>query len=193
MSNAYKEHITPQQLDSFRKNISHERMILVDSVEGILRDMCLLFTKGITKEAQTAVANKLIDAGYRFSAIKAGLNRITETSQYFPSYMEIVTSVRLFMPQDSFSTKSDIEYEKEQEKMEHVKAQMIKAVGEEGMTKYFKWWCKNLPPFEVEPLIDSAYLKCALFDWYDAGMGNDFEKVKLIGQAKFLNAYTKTA
>jgi hypothetical protein len=185
LSSAYKDHLTPEQLDKMDYRNATSFHILTDIVEMLIRDTAALYSKAVTKDAQKAIASKLVSTGYRYSAIKSGLNRLAETTQYFPSYSEIVASVRLFMPQEDTRKTSDTVYEREQEKFEKLKGEMIRLLGQEGIEKYLKWHLKHV--FELPYLPEhEKFLKCAIFDWFDAGMGNDFEKIKAIGKDKLL-------
>ena len=185
MNSAYKDHLTPEQLDKMDINNPTSFHILTDMVENLIRDTGSLYARSVTKDAQKAIAKKLCQQGYRYSAIKSGLDRLAETSPNFPSYSDIVASVRLFMPQDAILTKNDIEYQKEQERFEHYKAEMLKVIDQDGLERYFKWWKENIPPFQISKEYESLYLKCAIFDWVDAGMANKREKIIEIGKAKF--------
>jgi hypothetical protein len=185
MTSPYKDHLTPEALDKMDIRNPTSFHVLTDMVENLIRDTGSLYARSVTKDAQKAIAKKLCQQGYRYSAIKSGLDRLAETSPNFPSYSDIVASVRLFTPQDSIQTKNDAEYQKEQQRFEHYKAEMIKMIGEEGLSKYYKWWKKNVAPFPVSEEYQELYVKCAIFDWVDSGMSNNFEKITEIGKAKF--------
>jgi hypothetical protein len=182
---AFKDHLTPEILDKMDIRNPTSFHILTDMVESLIRDTGSLYARSVTKDAQKAIAKKLCSQGYRYSAIKSGLDRLAETSPNFPSYSDIVASVRLFTPQDSIQNKNDAEYQKEQERFEKYKAEMVNVIGLDGLEKFFKWWKKNVPPFEISKDYERLYLKCAIFDWVDAGMSNNKEKIIQIGKSKF--------
>jgi hypothetical protein len=185
MTSPYKDHLTPEALDKMDIKNPTSFHILTDMVENLIRDTGSLYARSVTKDAQKAIAKKLCQAGYRYSAIKAGLDRIAETSPAFPSYSDIVASVRLFTPSDSIQTKNDVEYQKEQERFEKYKAEMVKLMGEDGLARFFKWWKENVPPFQISKEYEALYLKCAIFDWVDAGLSTNREKISQVGKMKF--------
>lgn len=183
MSNSYGSHMTPQQLDEIDKTKPTLKHILVHEIELIIGSLGNFFQRGMTKDAHKAVAEKLVNSGYRYTAVKSGIERIIETSDKYPSYAEIVTSCRLYMPVGSLD-KSDKLFEAEEEKFNKIKEQFFKAVGEGGDVKIVQWWLKNVSDIPFKDHESMIYLKPALFDWFDSGMGKDFEKMKQIGLRK---------
>jgi Arc/MetJ-type ribon-helix-helix transcriptional regulator len=182
--NDYKDHLTPDQLNNFRNNVAHEKMLLIDSVEKIIRDCSMMYNRPLTKEACKLMATKLIESGYKFKSIKDGINRIIETSGNFPSYSELVSSVRLFMPQDHFESKSDLEFQKEELELERLKSEFERVIGQDALEKFLKWHLKNVFEIQYVPNIHGKFIKCALFDWRDSNFSNDFNKIKSIGISK---------
>lgn len=181
----YDEHLTPEKLDAMDfKNPTHVH-ILGDQVESLIKNMGLFFSKNITREAQVAIAKKLVEAGYRFTAIKRGLNQIIETSQSYPTYSEIVASIRPFMPQYGVSEFTNKRFEQEKQRHDKLRTEFINMLGEETLNKYVEWWLKNIPEINIKE--SKTYEKCALFDWDDAGKSNNFEKIKTIGKNKLLS------
>jgi len=176
---------TEKQLDEIDKNKPHFKHIFTDHVEKELAKMGKFFQKNLDKSYLQPVALKLTDDGFSFKAIKMGLNSIIELQSKFPSYSEITASIRPFCTNYKDSNSEDKEYLKEQEKFEHYKNEMIRVMGEDGLARYFKWWKSVVPDFKIDKDFDSLYLKCAIFDWVDAGMSNNREKILQVGKAKF--------
>ncbi len=179
---------TDQQLDEIDITKPHLRHVLTDNIEVLVKQMAKMYNKPVDKDFQMGVANRLVGAGFRYLAIKNGLNRLVETHGRFPSYAEITASIRPFCNPGELIRPEDVAYIAEEKKYQHYKTEMVKLIGGEGVVKYFNWWCKHVPPFHIDPVIESPYLKCAIFDWVDGGMGNNFDKIKAVGIEKFTKA-----
>jgi hypothetical protein len=174
---------TDEQLDQIDTSKLHFRHMLTDRIEQELQKMGKFFSKNLGKDYCQPVASKLVDSGYRFKAIKSGLNAIIESRDSFPSYSELIASMRPFCAKLEVQKKEDIEFEKEEIEVERLRGELIKAAGEEAPQKLLEWWLRKVMKLPKDEFFQ-AYMKCALFDWRDAGMSNNFEKILTIGLGK---------
>lgn len=185
MSGAYRDHLTPDQLDAMDSRIPAQAMILADQVESLLRDTCAMFQRSVGKDGQRAIAKRLIENGYRYKAIKNGLNRIVDSCDSFPAYADLVNSIRQFSTLgEGLNNQRDLEYEKEQQKLENCKQELLKIAGPDALPRLLSWWTKNVLGEKYDEKYHQKFIKCALFDWFDAGMGANWEKIKTIGVRK---------
>ena len=174
---------TDDQLNELDTTKLHFRHILTDRVEQELQKMGKFFSKNLGKDYCQPVAAKLVDNGYKFKAIKSGLNAIVDSRDSFPSYSEIITSIRPFCTKLEVIKKEDLEFDKEQIEVDRLRNELIKAAGEEAPRKLLEWWLRKVMKLPKDEFFN-AYMKCALFDWRDAGMTNNFERILAIGTSK---------
>lgn len=186
MTNNYKHHVSPAQMDAMDYNNPTSLHIMTDSVEGYVKELGLFYSKNISKDTQMAIAKRLVTSGYKVTAIKKGLEKVIDSCQSFPSYAEMVAHIRPFNPQIETNSYGDKEFEKEETKLTMIKAEFDKIIGLDGLGQYLRWWIKHVMqlPNDQGYIENMSFSKCALFDWYDAGMTRDFERIKAVGLAK---------
>lgn len=158
----------------------------LDEMKNILRIAGNMFDY-VTDRKTDAYAENLIKQRKGVYPLSLAMDRVINTCTKFPSYSDILSLVNQFTPKSEVLDRKTMSAE--DKKLESIRDEFIKLLGEDKLEPYVKWWYKSVYDIsknEINALgfNHMIFERPALFDWKDAGTTNNFERIAQIGKKK---------
>jgi len=188
-------HIKPEDLDRAAKKNEMLKQKQLSEMVNTLRWCAGYFTYKQSDTKLNQIAERLQTYGFGWNDIKLASDKIIDNMSTFPSFSDILKVIKTVRPyQDEQKEKKDLEEKKifdmEQQRLEKIRSEFHRLLGEDKVEPYIKWWLKNVLELDSEaisgkfPVPIKAFELPAMFDWCDSFFTNNFERIAQVGKEK---------